>query len=331
MFSIWNWRLVLVSVYNQRSCSEQTLDFLKTEEPEELSPTAQFIGHHMTKEDPLYEPAPAHTNPFASNAQLSTGKKIVASDLERQRMFELSMTLPVREDCFSPVAVRMRRQSRRHSSYSLPDSPGIVQRAIAQFNSQIASSQQQRLSCLSPMERLFSSDYASADSSVNGSVSSHDFIRNNSKQRNLECAMLFCGLDLIQMQRASSSEWSDTHLSTDLESEFQDDLEDVLRQSKWDSEEPSVTLSPTPADSAFGDSAETECWFTEEQADPVTRRYLHPTLIEKRKQLRRVESRQKEKLEQLQQKLEQLRITASESALKAKRHNRQKRSMSTIT
>lgn len=284
----------------------------------------------MTKEDPLYEPAPAHTNPFASNAQLSTGRKIVASDLERQRMFELSMTLPVREDCLTPVAARIRRLSRPHSSYSLPDSSGLVQRAIAQFNSQIATSQQQRLSCLSPMERLFSSDYASADSSMNGSVSSHDYLRQNSKQRNLECAMLFCGLDLIQMQRASSSEWSDTHLSTDLESEFQDDLEDVLRQSKWDSEEASVTLSPTPADSAFSD-ADTDCWFTAEQADPVTKRYLHPTLIEKRKQLRRVESRQKEKLEQLQQKLEQLRITASESALRAKRQSRQKRSMSTIT
>lgn len=287
----------------------------------------------MTKEDPLYEPAPANTNPFASNAQLSTGKKIVASDTERQRMFELSMTLPVVDtqstidELYPPTGVRMRRQSRRLSSYSLPDNQGVVQRAIAQFNSKISSSQQQRYSCLSPMEKLFSSDYASADSSMNGSVSSHDYLRQNSKQRNLECAMLFCGLDLIQMQRASSSEWSDTHISTDLESEFQDDLEDVLRQSKWDSEEASVTLSPTP-DSAFAD-ADTECWFSAEQADPSTRRYLHPTLIEKRKQLRRVESRKKEKLEQLHQKLEQLRLSNSNKAREAKRLTRQTRSLST--
>lgn len=138
--------------------------------------------------------------------------------------------------------------------------------------------------------------------------------RQNSKQRNLKCAMLFCGLDLIQMNRASSSNWSGTQISSDLESEFQDDLEDVLRHSTsdlWD-EADMATLSPTP-DSAISDMEYD--WL--EHSDPSSYRYLHPTLVEKRRQLRHVESRQKEKMEQLQVKLEQLRLNLKKSTRKS--------------
>lgn len=264
----------------------------------------------MTREDPLYEPAPANTNPFASNAQLSAGRKVVASDVEREQLFELSTTLPhtPAKECIDENNnnnnIALPKQASTRYSHSLPGTSGLVQKAIAQFNSQITSSQNHRM-----LGKLSSSEYASEDSSATGSLTnSHRFVRKNST---LECAMLFYGLDLIQIHRASSSEWGDTYISTDLESEFQDDLEDVLRQSE------EVTLSPTP-DSAFGD-LENEWWFSEEQADPTTCRYLHPTLIEKRKQLRRVESRQKEKIEQLHLKLEQLKITADETVKQSRK------------
>ena len=261
----------------------------------------------MTKEDPLYKPCPEHTNPFAANAQLSAGKKLVATEMERQYLLELSMTLPLetQTQMMEPNNNYMssRKQSLVRQSFSLPDSPGIVQRAIAQFNSQISSSHSNRNLTTSPLEKLFSSGYASDGSSLEDSITSHQFVR----QRNLECAMLFSGLDLIQMQRASSSEWSDTNISSiDLESEFQDDLEDVLRQSQWNPEQ--TALSPTQ-DSAFGDLDTTDWYFSAEPDDPAACRYLHPTLVEKKKQLRRVESRQKEKLELLQSKLEQLKLT----------------------
>lgn len=144
------------------------------------------------------------------------------------------------------------------------------------------------------------------------------YARQTTKQRNLKCAMLFSGLDLIQMNRESSSNWSGTQISSDLESEFQDDLEDVLRNSSsdlWD-EADMATLSPTP-DSAISDM-EYEWW--SEQSDPASYRYLHPTLVEKRRQLRHVESRQKAKMEmeQLQVKLEQLKLNLKKSSRKPK-------------
>lgn len=232
-------------------------------------------------------------------------------------MFELSMTLPpgMHKQLIEPSSnylVKSRRSPMKQS-YSLPERNGMVQRAIAQFNAQIMNSHGNRCQTASPRDHMLSSDYASGESSMEGSLTNQQIERFSSKQRNLECAMLFCGLDLIQMHRASSSEWSDTNMSSmDMESEFQDDLEDVLRQSKWTSDE--APLSPAQ-DSAFGD-LETEWWFSAEQADPTTRSYLHPTLVEKRKQLRRVESQQKEKIEQLHLKLEQLRLTAKKNSKK---------------
>lgn len=319
--------IIFVPASNQRSSSEQSLDFLKTDNSKYLSANAKVIGKHMTKEDLLYEPAPANTNPFASNAQLCAGRKLVASEMERQQMLELSMTLPLAQHRAADEGVKARRGSTRHlaakQSHSLPDNIGIVQKAIAQFDAQISSSHRLRRSVVSPTDKLFSSGYASGESSCEGSLSSHNFVRRTSKQRNLECAMLFCGLDLIQMHRASSSEWSDTHMSTDLESEFQDDLEDVLRQSKWNPED---CVMPQTPDSVFSD-LESDQWFAAENQDSATSRYLHPTLVEKRKQLRRVESRRKEKIEQLQIKLEQLRITTKINLEKQKKQRNNKGNM----
>lgn len=273
----------------------------------------------MTKEDPLYKPAPANTNPFADNAQMSTGRKLVASETERQVMFEVSKTLPPYRQSLEANKEHLasRQLSTVKQSYSLPENNGMVQRAVALFDSQISSSVSSRNMTISSMDTLLNSDYASGESSMEGSFTEHQFARRSSKQRNLECAMLFCGLDLIQMHRASSSDWSDTQISSvDLESEFQDDLEDVLRQSKRNCDDTGV-LSPTQ-DSAFGDF-ESDLGFSAEQADASTCRYLHPTLVEKRKQLRRVESRQKEKLEQLQFKLEQLKLSAKRNSKKSRK------------
>jgi len=287
---------------------DRSLDFLKTDPSGLSSPTAQFIGHHMTKEDPYYTPAPANTNPFATHAQLSAGKKLIASEIEAEARYESFMTLPI----YSPLRVDTKQM------YSLPSNPGLVQRAIANFNSQISSSQLNRMSDgFSPVQKLFDEfEVLSPDSAVDmlSPKEASRLTRQNSKQKNLECAMLFCGLDLIQLNRASSSDWSDTQISTDLESEFQDDLEDVLRADCWLED-----ILSTP-DSGIIDTG-SEWWQNTDQADPTTSRYLHPTLVEKRKQLKRVESN-KEKLEQLQIKLDQLRKTTlrktSESRKKTK-------------
>jgi len=253
------------------------------------TPTPKVIGDYMTKADLLYEPSPAHTNPFAANSQFSAGKKLIASDTERQQLLELSVTLPVGNTGNSQSKAATPRQltvlCHRHS---LPNHHGKVQRAIAQFNAQIASSQFSRQAeHVSTIDKQF----ASGNSSMESSLTSHDFARHSNKQRNLECAMLFSGLDLIQIHRASSSELSDTYISTDLESEFQDDLEDVLRESKLSSED---VMMSSETDSVFSDSS-SDWWFSIEQSDPLACRYLHPMLVEKRKQLKRVE-----KLEQLQ-------------------------------
>ena len=66
-------------------------------------------------------------------------------------------------------------------------------------------------------------------------------------QLNLECAMLFCDLVLIQLQKSRSAGYDATSAS-DLESEFQDNLEDVFRScsssESWLSLD-EMALSPT--------------------------------------------------------------------------------------
>ena len=229
-----------------------------------------------------------------------------------EKAFDLSMTLPM-----NAIESRAHRAVQRISSVSLPDSPGVVRRAIEQFNQQIHASQNQRVQ----QQRQGCSRQASRTSDVfDESMIESQYARHNNKQRNLECAMLFCGLDLIQLNKSSVSNWSDTQISSDLESEFHDDLEDVLRMSSsdlWD--ETDLATFPHTPDSAISDM-ESDWWLEQSLTDGTSHRYLHPTLIEKRRQLKHVESKQKEKLEQLHVKLERLR-TSAKKVKKSKRAN----------
>lgn len=289
------------------------MDFLQTESATPPQPTAQFIGEHMTREDPFYTPSVENTNPFESMASLRNGQKILASEDEADLSFELSMTLPI--SSYTGVTPHK-------PSHSLPDTPGLVRSAIAQFNSQIKNSPyaENNDGKVRPWY-TGDDDCSSIDSAVD--VSSHNRVlrkrshttSTHSKQLNLECAMLFCGLDLIQMHKSKSTDWNDIRPSSDLESEFQDDLEGVLRScsssESWISVEESA-FSPC----STGGDGHTEWWRHVDKTDPANR-YFHPTLIEKRRSLRRVESRTQEKLEQLQQKLDMLRLKTDKKSKKS--------------
>lgn len=273
----------------------------------------------MTKEDPFYKPSPANTNPFETKANLKDGKKLLASDAETELSYDTSMTLPI----IPHYELLSHKQSQ-----SLPDAPGMVRRAIAQFNAQIISSREARgrKAGMPPFQLVQEDDAVSVDSAVD--VSSYrsgvngvkgQRLRtssNHNKQLNLECAMIFYGLDLIQVGK--SKQGADnvfTKPTSDLESEFQDDLEDVLRScsssESWMSIDDIGALSPTQS---FNDY-ETEWWTYCDKTDPASR-YFHPTLVEKRRQLRRVECRSKEKIEQLQVKLDQLRLQTGKRSRK---------------
>lgn len=275
----------------------------------------------MTKEDPFYKPSPANTNPFESKANLKDGRKLLASGTEAElHLYDNSMTLPI---------IPHYELINHKQSQSLPDSPGMVRQAIAQFNSQIVNSREARDRKLgdAPTLQLVldDDDSMSIDSAVD--VSSYRSgvtgtsqgnrprkhsrsTSNHNKQLNLECAMLFYGLDLIQVGKSKHANDGQFHKpSTDLESEFQDDLEDVLRScsssESWISMDEIGALSP--AQSYYNDN-DYEWWKYSSDKPDQTARYLHPTLVEKRRQLRRVECRSKEKIEQLQQKLDQLKM-----------------------
>ena len=262
----------------------------------------------MTKEDPFYKPSPANTNPFETKANLKDGKKLLASETETELSYDTSMTLPI---------IPHYELLNHKQSHSLPDAPGMVKRAIAQFNSQIMSSRESRgrHARMPPIQLVLDDDVASIDSAVDVSSQRsevkgqrHRTSSNHSKQLNLECAMLFYGLDLIQLGKSKqAADGLFSKPTSDLESEFQDDLEDVLRScsssESWLSMDEFGALSPTQS---FND-CEHEWWKYCDKSDPASR-YFHPTLVEKRRQLRRVECRSKEKIEQLQVKLDQLRM-----------------------
>lgn len=283
----------------------QSLDFLQTEAQTPSLATAQFIGEHMTKEDPFYKPSAASINPFESIANLREGKKLLASAYEAEHSVDTSMTLPI---------VRHGDSSPNKLAYSLPDTPGLVRNVIAQYNSQIVNSREIHSRKLSSTTWAFEDDALSIDSAVDmsGTRSERDQYKfrhsrttSHSKQLNLECAMLFSGLDLIQMQRTKLP-GQDTTSVSDLESEFQDDLEDVLKScsssGSWLSLD-EIALSPSHS----LNEPDYEWWKFVDKSDPASR-YFHPTLVEKRRQLKKVECRSKEKIEQLQQKLDQLRL-----------------------
>ena len=278
------------------------MDFLQTEAQTPSQPTAQFIGEHMTKEDPFYKPCLTNTNPFQSVASLREGKKLLASADETEHALDTSVTLPI---------IPQDETTINKLSHSLPTAPGLVKNAIAQFNLQIVNSRGK--SNTTPIKWAFDDDALSVDSAVDMSGTRSEIEQTKTrhrssthhKQLNLECAMLFCGLDLIQLQKSRSAGY-DTTSASDLESEFQDDLEDVLRScsssESWLSLD-EMALSPTHS----LNEPNYEWWKYMDKSDPASR-YFHPTLVEKRKQLRKVECRSKEKIEQLQQKLDQLRL-----------------------
>lgn len=303
---------LLDSGHKRSKSAGQLLDFLQTEAQSPSLPTAQFIGEHMTKEDPFYKPCNANINPFEAVAKLREGKKLLASADEAEYAFDTSATLPIIPQ-YDPHIIKQ--------SLSLPDTPGLVRSAIERFNRQIMSSREARSRKVTTSKSVFDDDSSSIDSAVDLCSNRSDVDRtkldyeggghsrtNSSshiKQLSLECAMLFCGLDLIQVQK-SNSPCDDVTSAGDLESEFQGDLEDVLRScsssESWMSLD-DIALSPTHS----ANEPDYEWWKYVDKSDPASR-YFHPTLVEKRKQLRRVECRSKEKIEQLQQKLDQLRM-----------------------
>jgi len=293
--------LTFLDALHKRSKSAgQILDFLSTEVNPSASATAQYIGEHMTKEDPFYTPCPANTNPFQTVDHMKEGKKLLAADQEVELTLDTSLTLPIVPHYGQTVAKQ---------SFSLPEKTNLLRNAITQFNYQIISSRQEHDKKHS-YSLTTDDDDMSIDSAVdisnakcNKTFLKNQGVQNSSlynKQLNLECAMLFCGLDLIQLQKSKC----DTNPTSDLESEFQDDLEDVLRScsssESWVTPE-DIALSP----SCSMNEPEHEWWKHIDKSDPANK-HFHPTLVEKRRQLRRVEV--KEKIEQLQQKLDQLRI-----------------------
>lgn len=285
----------------------QRLDFLQTEAQSPSLPTPQFIGEHMTKEDLFYKPCPTNTNPFQSIDSMKEGRKLLASPHEAQHAFDNSITLPL---------IPPTENSRNKQSQSLPIcSPGLVNEALTQFNYQILNSCDKRDKKLAPLAWTLDDDNLSMDSAVdmnsNQSESNIPKQSNHNKQLSLECAMLFCGLDLIQLQKTkfptTAGQNASVTSASDLESEFEGDLEDVLRScspsESWMSLD-ELALSPTRS----FDELDYEWWKHTDKSDSAAR-YFHPTLVEKRRQLRRVECLNKEKkIEQLQQKLDLLRM-----------------------
>lgn len=246
----------------------------------------------MTKEDEFYRPCPANTNPFKSYTNFSGGQKIVTAASDDLDISDMALTLATDVDHFS--------HDMQRKSVSLP--ARLIDEAIRQFDIDVRDSQLLGETLLiesQPPDEVLSVDSAVEISShVSGKIMASS---SYSKCLNLECAMLFSGLDLIRMNKSQSHNSQLTNPTSDLESEFQYDLEDVLKSC---SSSDSWPLDDVLSSTSFNSMNTSQSAYD----DPSVSRYLHPTLVEKRRQLRHVSSKTKEKIEELQIKLDQLKL-----------------------
>ena len=289
------------SSHKRSKSAGHSLDFLKSEGAAPPSATAQCVGEHMTKEDEFYRPCPANTNPFRSYVNLSGGQKIVSANSDGFDISDVALTLSTGIESFIHDISKQ--------STSLPTR--LISDGVSEFHVGVRNSQLKRENLFLHNALLSGDECLSIDSAVETSSHISGKVSGGSDYSNclnLECAMLFSGLDLIRMNKSRGSQ--PTNPTSDLESEFQDDLEDVLKSCSssdaWSSE-----------DAVLDHSIWSTGGLHSSNDDPSVSRYLHPTLVEKRRQLRHVNSKAKEKIDQLQIKLDQLKLQSK----KKKRSN----------
>lgn len=194
--------------------------------------SAQLVGHQMTKEDPFYMPAPVNTNPFALCSRFKDGHKLLASSTEtgstpatNVRVLPLTTAGASSDKSRGSVALRRARLRRANSLPELK-APADVKSSrtrTAGIRPAVHSS--------APTDDEAAEAKEEEEAVARGSAATAAAHSNHNKQLSLECAMLFCGLELIQLNRSKSIDLvgGDSADPSDLEGEFHNSLRNVLQ------------------------------------------------------------------------------------------------------